>query len=156
MESHPEDILSVLEKMKEHELAMAEYYQACSQAWSGEKAFWTEMERAEMRHAHHLEKMMGFILKKPERFGWGRPLKPAAIQTATSGLRLNIQKLRSGEIPMYKAVYIARDFEKSIIESKYGEIIKTDDIEFRSLINEMVSDTRSHLDLLNGKAQGVG
>lgn len=146
-----EDILIVLEKMKEHELAMAEYYQTCRQVWSVEKDLWMEMEQAEMRHAKYLETMIGLIVKKPDRFKWGRPIKQAAIQTSTSGVRLNIHKLKNGEIPMYKAIFIARDFEQSIIEFKYGEVIEADDIEFRSLIGEIVSDTQSHLAQLNKK-----
>jgi len=151
MRKDSDDIFNVLEKMKEHELAMAEYYQAWRQVWSAEKDLWMEMEQAEMRHARYLETMIGFILKKPERFEWSRPLKQAAIQTATSGVRLSIHKLKNGEIPMYKAIFTARDFEQSIIENKYGEMIKTDDIEFRSLIGEIVSDTQSHLAQLNKK-----
>ena len=59
-------------------------------------------------------------------------------------------------MPLYKTLVTARDLDQSIIESKYGEVIKTDDIEFRSLMSEVVSDTRSHLDRLNRKIKEWG
>ena len=68
MTKSPEDILSVLEKMREHELAMAEFYRTCSQVWLVDKEFWTDMKQAEMRHAKHLEKMVKFLSERPESF----------------------------------------------------------------------------------------
>lgn len=41
---------------------------------------------------------------------------------------------------MYRAVFIGRDLGHSIIESRYGEVVNTNDREFRSLMNEVVSD----------------
>lgn len=156
MTKSPEDILSVLEKMREHELSMAELYQTCSKVWPVDKEFWADMEQAEIRHAQHLEKMVKFLSERPESFKWGRSLKPVAIETATSGIRLNINRLKKGALPLYKTLVTARDLDQSIIESKYGEVIKTDDIEFRSLMSEVVSDTRSHLDRLNRKIKEWG
>jgi len=59
-------------------------------------------------------------------------------------------------LPLYKTLFTARDIEHSIIESKYGEVVKTDDIEFRSLMGEVVSDTQSHLGWLNRKIKEWG
>jgi len=73
------DILNVLGKMREHELAMAEFYRACSQVWSVDKEFWTDMEQAEMRHAQNIGKMTKFLSERPESFHLGRPLKLIAI-----------------------------------------------------------------------------
>lgn len=150
------DILNVLGKMKEHELAMAEFYMACSQVWSVDKEFWTDMEKSEMKHAQNLEKIAKFLSERPESFHPGRPFKMVAIQTAISGIRSDIERLKKGEFPLYKTLFTARDLEQSIIESKYGEVIKTDDIEFRSLMSEVVSDTRSHLDQLTRKIKEWG
>jgi hypothetical protein len=38
-----------------------------------------------------------------------------------------------------------------MLESRYGEILKTDNGEFKSLINEVLSDTLAHRKLLDGK-----
>jgi hypothetical protein len=148
---HPEDILSVLGKMKEHELAMAEYYQVCSQVWSTEKEFWAEMEQSELRHANHIEKMIGSILKGPENFEWGHPFKLAAIQTATTGIKSDIQKLKAGGFTMYQTFFRARDIEQSILEMKYGEVIKTQSQEFQALLKEIVSETIDHRNQLGKK-----
>jgi hypothetical protein len=145
------DILNVLGKMREHELAMAELYRVFGQVWPVDKEFWTEMEQAEIKHAQNIEKITELVLKRPESFRLGRSLKPVAIETAISGVRSDIERLKKGKLPLYKALFTSRDIEQSVIENKYGEIVKTDDVEFKFLMNEVTSDTRSHLDRLNRK-----
>jgi len=73
-----------------------------------------------MRHAKNIEKMMDLVSKRPENFEWGRPLKLVAIQTAISGIRSDIERLKKGELPLYKTLFSARDIEQSLIEGKYA------------------------------------
>ncbi len=76
---HAKKCKSLVEKMREHELAVAEFYRAWGQAWSSEQEFWIDMEQAEIRHAQRLETMMAFVSEEPERFKWGRSLKVVSI-----------------------------------------------------------------------------
>lgn len=56
---------------------------------------------------------------------------------------------RVRSLPKPKAEYpqilaVAQDMERSILESKYGEVVKGADPEFRSLVAELGTDTAAH------------
>jgi hypothetical protein len=48
-------------------------------------------------------------------------------------------------------LFISRDIEQSFLENRYGEIVKTNDTEFQSLMNEILLDTLAHREFLNDK-----
>jgi hypothetical protein len=48
-------------------------------------------------------------------------------------------------------LFISRDIEQSILESRYGEIVKSSDVEFQSLMKEIESETLAHREFLNDK-----
>ncbi len=145
------DVFDVLQEMKTHELWMAEFYRAFSEVWPAEREFWFDMERAEKRHAQYLEKIVQCLTEKPDHFHLGRPIRLAAIRTSISGIQSVIDQFKKRKIPIYKAIFIARDMEQSVIESRVGEFLKTEDIECGALMEEMIYDTKSHLERLTKK-----
>ena len=145
------NLTNVLKAMTEFELAVAELYRACSQTWLVDKEFWADMEKAEMKHAENINKMNRIVSEKPERFEMGHVLKPAAIQTSISGIKSNIQRLKKKELFQKNMLFIARDLEQSILESHYADIVRTNDVEFQALINQVLSDTVAHREWLNKK-----
>jgi hypothetical protein len=46
---------------------------------------------------------------------------------------------------------VARDIEESILESKYMEIIRTNEPEFQTLMKQILLDTVTHKEWLNEK-----
>ena len=95
--------------------------------------------------------MIKILSERPECFEFGYPFKPPAIKTFISGIKSNIQKLRSGKLPKDRISYVARDIEGSILESKYMEIIRTNEPEFQTLVKQIVSDTMTHKEWLDQK-----
>ena len=146
-----ENILDVLKLMKELELIVAELYRTCGQCWIDEKEFWMKMEQSEMKHAQHIDRLIQIMLERPQAFELGHSFRRPAVQVFISGLKAYIPRLKKNEIPKEKMLFIARDIEQSILESKYGEIIRTNDIEFQDLIRQIVLDTTTHKDSLNKK-----
>jgi hypothetical protein len=141
----------VLNGMAEYELALAELYLTCSQIWPDNKYFWILMERGEVKHAHYISKITEMVKEKPEVFELGRPFKPETIQVSISGVRWNLRRLKNKEITERNMLFISRDIEQSLLESQYGEIVKTNDTEFQSLMNEILLDTLAHREFLNDK-----
>ena len=141
----------VLNMMAEFELALAELYRTCSQIWPDNKYFWILIERGEVKHAQYVNKIREMVKEKPEVFELGRPFKPAAIQVSISGVRWNLQRLKNKEITEKNMLFISRDIEQSFLESQYGEIIKTNDIEFQSIMDGILSDSLAHREFLNDK-----
>lgn len=150
------NILEALKLMREHELIIAELYRTCSILWLVDEVFWTDMEQAEMKHAQNIDKMANIVSGRPENFKPDHPFKLAAIQTSISWIKRNIERVKKREIDMDKMLFIARDIEQSILENKYFEILRTDDIAFQSFINEIILDTMAHHEGLNMKIKEKG
>lgn len=147
------DVPNTLQEMKSHELWIAEFYRTFSEVWPAEKEFWLDMEKSERRHAQYLERIVQCLTEKPDHFRLGRPIRVAAIRTSISGIRSAIEQLKKRQIPIYKAIFIARDTEQSVIESKVGEYLITEDVECGTLMKEMMLDTKSHLERLIKKIE---
>jgi hypothetical protein len=150
------NLISILKSMADFELATAELYRTCSQVWDLDKEFWADMQQAELKHSKNINKMTDIVCSKPGDFTPGRVFTPAAVQTSIAGVKGNIQRLLKREIGRKNMFFIARDIEQSMLERNYSEIVKTSDAEFKSLINEVLSDTVSHREQLNRKIREMG
>ena len=144
-------VLDILKTIKELELAAAEFYRTCAEIWIIEKDFWMSMEESERKHAQHIDRMIKISSEKPEKFKLGRSFKRPAVETFISGVKSNIQRLRSRTLLKDRVLFIARDIEESMLESRYMEIIRTDEPDFQSLLKQILSDTVTHKEWLNEK-----
>jgi rubrerythrin len=137
-------ILDTLVHMKEIERIVSEFYVLCANTWPVDLQFWTELSREELEHENNITTMYRIVSNKPEHFEKGRPFNIFAVQTMITGIRNNIEKLKKGEIREDNAILIARDIEQSFIEFRYGEIVKTADIEYNTLVQKIVKETTQH------------
>jgi hypothetical protein len=150
------NLISILKSMADFEMATAELYQTCSQVWDLDKEFWVDMQQAELKHSKNINRMADIVCSKPGDFTPGHVFTPAAVQTSIAGVKGNIQRLLKKEIARKNMFFIARDIEQSMLERSYAEIVKTTDSEFKSLVNEILSDTVSHREQLNRKIREMG
>ena len=150
------NLIRILKSLADFELATAELYGTCSRIWEDDKEFWTDMQRAEVKHSRNISRMTDIVSSKPGDCTPGHVFTPAAVQTSISGVKANIQRLAKREIARKNMFFIARDIEQSMLEKNYSEIVKTNDAEFQSLVNEILSDTVSHREQLNKKISEMG
>jgi len=137
--------------MADFELAVADLYRMCSQVWLADKEFWADMEQAELKHAENIHKIGKTVLEKPELFELAHPMRFVALRTSISGIKWNMERIRKKDLSEKNMFFIARDLEQSALEAKYAEILKTDDSDSKSLINEVLSDTVAHRERLDEK-----
>ncbi len=137
-------IMDVLGYMEMTETVVAGYYHACGEVFTHQQAFWFGIADQESKHAVNIQKMKAIIEKKPENFEKGRPFNIMAAQTLIKGLEASTVKMLAGQVPLINALAIARDNEQAFMEAKYNEVVKTDDIECQTLVNEIISDTVAH------------
>jgi hypothetical protein len=78
-----------------------------------------------------------------------------AINRAISGVKKHTHRLKSGEINRKQCLFISRDTEQSILESKYAEVLKTKNVEYQALISEITSQTERHKELLAKKIEEI-
>jgi hypothetical protein len=149
------NISSTLEVMAELEEAISKFYLTAGDLWEEDRAFWSALAQAELTHAEDIRKMADILNRIPREFEIGRPLASAGIRTVISGVQNNIQKMRKGEITKKQFLFIARDIEQSLLESRYAEILKTKDPDYQQLVYDVSSQTEAHKALLARKIEEV-
>lgn len=137
-------ILDVLDQMEQSELVVAEFYHACGEIWPQHQEFWFGIDAQEHKHALYIQDMKTIIQNKPQHFEKGRPFNIMAAQTIIKGVQNNTAKLRSGQLKIINALAIARDNEQSFMEARYNEVVKTEDIEYLTLVKQIIQDTIAH------------
>ena len=143
-----QDTLKILISL---ELTMGEFYKICSTTWSEDENFWKGIGEQELQHAKYLQKMSDMISTSPDKFVLGRNFNPLAINTVVSGMKKNIELIKSNALTKVKALYLARDMEESALESKLDEIVKTEDLGFLEFARKIHVQTQKHKEAFNNK-----
>jgi len=148
-------ITKIVESMIQFELSLSDFYAKCAETWNEERTFWRILASEEVRHAENIQKMLDIITHKPERFEIGRPFNLIALNTARAGITENMKRLSKREISHEKILIMARDIEQSILESHYAEIVKTTDVEYQTLMRDILSETYKHKKIIQDKIDGI-
>jgi len=148
-------MVKALEAMAQLELIISELYRICSVTWPDESEVWSAISRAEVQHAGNIEKMIALLKAKPDAFTVGRPISAVAVNTAIAGVKNNIEKLKKGELNRKQLLFILRDIERSLLESKYGGMVLTKEAGFNRLVNDIVQQTEGHQKMLEKKIYAV-
>ncbi len=139
-----EKVLNVMEAMGDLERAVADFYRACSAKWPEDRPFWSNLVDEEIRHAEFIGTMSARLRANPRLFETGRPFSLSAIRTVIDGIKGNRLKVERGEVSRKQVLFLSLDMEKSILESKYQDILKTTDHEYLQMIREITLQTNSH------------
>ncbi len=148
-------IIEVLKKMAMFEVKIAELYSLCSARWKEDSEFWLDIWRDEIKHAQYINRIIEIISKAPERFEKGRPFNVFVVETTVADIQKKIEKIKAGEIDKSSMFFIASDLEKGYLEDRYSEIVKTDDIEYKTLMQKVVDDTGNHKKKILQKIAGI-
>ncbi|MCX7965151.1 MAG: hypothetical protein N2596_00800 [Syntrophorhabdaceae bacterium] len=148
-------IIEVLKKMAMFEMTIAELYTICANTWEEDADFWLDIWRDEIRHAQYIKNIIEIITKRPERFEKGRPFNVFSLETTIKDIREKIEKIKNKEIPREKIFFIASDYENAYLEDRYGEIVKSEDIEYRTLMQKIVNETGKHKEKILKKIQEI-
>ncbi|MFA6318176.1 MAG: hypothetical protein WC943_12240 [Elusimicrobiota bacterium] len=138
------ETVKTLGVLAEAEEAVAGLYKVFAEKDASEQAFWSGLVNQETAHAHNMRSMARMLEANPSAYLPGRPFNIAAIQTFIRGIKENIARAVKGEISAHNAFFVAKDIEGSILENRIHEIVRTDDPEFRKLIDVIVGQTAEH------------
>ena len=137
-------ILNVLAQMAVFETKMAELYSLCAVTWADDCQFWLDIWRDEISHALYVNNIIEIVSRKPQAFEKGRPFSASEVQVIVSSIMSTIEGLQRGEITKEKLLSIANGLENGFLEDKYSEIVKTGDLEYKTLMDKIVDDTAKH------------
>jgi hypothetical protein len=147
-------ILETLKVMARVERSLAAFYGLCPDDTPDGRAFWGRLAQEEIGHAQIVQRMADIIAERPHAFEPNRAFTVAAMQTFLTYVESLIQRLRTNELPrtdQRRLLCLARDLEQSLLERKSGEIVKTTDEEFTSLLRTIVKETIAHKGAIIGR-----
>lgn len=148
-----EQITTVFESMKRLEHALAGCYTACAAQWPQEAIFWTGLAEQENNHAGHIAAAQELLNSFPDDFSASRSFTASAVETVIHGVLARTEEIKKGSISLSQALFIARDFENSLLEQKYLELIQSKNLRYSTLMNLVVTQTQEHRRAVEKKIQ---
>ena len=148
--------MQTLTALAEFERALAAMYQACGEQWPRDRQLFADLERAELDHADCVGRIERLLMDHPERFVPNRPLTPEAARCQVDYVVARTVEFRSGDVALRTALLAMREIERSILESRFYEVVTTDDPEYRELIHRLRVETRYHVESIEGRLRVDG
>lgn len=138
------EITLLLKQMAMFETKIAEMYSLCASTFDGDRQFWLDIWRDEIKHAQYIIKIINIVSARPQYFEKGRPYNVFTIQTVVMDIENRIEMIKKGETTKEKVLFFANDLEQGFIEAKYAEIVISGDMEYRRLMQSIIDDTSKH------------
>jgi hypothetical protein len=136
--------LELLDVMAESEETVAEFYLLCSERFTEHHTFWAALARQELGHARVIRRLIELVNMQPREFTPGKSLPLDAITSFIKRTQSNVETLKHGQLPEDKALLMAYQIENTFIEMRYAEMVKTENEDYKALLNQVISDTLKH------------
>ncbi len=140
--------LDTLAALGEHEISLAGLYAACSGEWRDDAALWDGLADSERSHAECLAMMAQIVAARPAGFAPGRPLSAAAGRLQAAYVESRRREVEGGGMARRTALLMARDIERSIIETRLNELLRTEESDYLTIADRVVAETGLHYRLL--------
>ncbi|HMK34774.1 MAG TPA: hypothetical protein VK463_06890 [Desulfomonilaceae bacterium] len=144
VERRIDEVIQTVDALVQVEKTVGEFYGSCSEVFTQDSEFWLKLARDEFLHADVLVKLHEMITRKPHKFGPGKPFPIAALRTFIAQVDSERAKLMAGTLTMYDALVAAHHIERTIIEYKYLEVIKTEKSEYLEALDNLAVATAEH------------
>ena len=146
-----EELQEALKIMAQLETAVSILYKICAKKWEEDGDFWLSLSNDEIKHSENVKKLADIITNSETTFLHNRPFTANSVQSAINGIMKTIERLKSEDISKKKMLSIALDIENSMLERKYSEIVKTNDIEYQTISKIIDEETKTHRDKIKQK-----
>lgn len=137
----------ILDGLREIELVAAELYRLFAQAFPPDRIFWEDLGRDEENHAALVTDLKSALLKNGWAFEVGK-VNPLALNTYRHGIEGQIRRLHRGELGRRNALYIARDFEKTLVEHGFYRLVTSENKDYQAIQARIQKETKAHLQKL--------
>jgi 1,2-phenylacetyl-CoA epoxidase catalytic subunit len=137
----------ILDMLREIELIMAELYRRFSHIFVQDRVFWEDLSQDEERHAVMVTELKNTLLRNGSPFEVGK-INLLALSTYRQGIKSQLSRLQRGELERQNALFIARDFEKTLIEHSFYESIRSKNPEYRAILDKILKENEFHLQKL--------
>ncbi len=141
-------VLDTLVALGDHETALAGLYAACGRIWSDDALLWDGLAASERGHADCLVVMARLVAERPAAFELGRPFSAAASRLQASYVENRTREVERGGMARRTGLLMAREIERSIIETRLNELLKTGERDYQAIVDRVVAETDAHYRLL--------
>lgn len=137
----------ILDFLREIELLVADLYRRFSRSFNEDRVIWEDLSQDEESHAAMITELKNTLLRNGSSFEIGK-INLAALKTYRQGIEEHIVRLQSGALGRRKALFIARDFEKTLVEHRFYESIKSRNPDYQAIQARIQKETELHLQKL--------
>jgi len=137
----------ILDSLRQIELVVAELYKRFSRSFIQDRVLWESLSRDEENHAALVDELKRTLLKNGSPFELGR-ISLVALSTYRQGVETQLSRLDRGELRRQNAFFIARDFEKTLIERRFYDSIHSQNPEYKQIQENIRRETETHLQKL--------
>lgn len=137
----------ILDALRQIELVVAELYKRFSRSFVQDRVLWENLSRDEENHAVLVDELKRTLLKNGSPFELGK-ISLVALSTYRQGVEIQLNRLGRGELRRQNAFFIARDFEKTLIERRFYDSIHSQNPEYRQIQENIRRETETHLQKL--------
>jgi hypothetical protein len=148
------ELLQVLKGMEEVEIAMSVLYKICAKRWEEDSEFWLSLSGDEVKHSQNVKKLAKIIhdrIGSEVSFRSHRPFTLNSVKSFICGIIDAMKRVKEGNVSKKRMLAIAFDIERSALERRYSELIKTDDVEYQSISKTIDTETQTHRDKIKKK-----
>jgi 1,2-phenylacetyl-CoA epoxidase catalytic subunit len=137
----------ILDALREIELIAAELYQKFSRSFREDRVFWESLAQDEENHAAMVTELKNTLFKNGSPFEIGK-INIFVLSTYRQGLTSQIERLQKGQLARRSAFFIARDFEKTLVEHRFYDSIRSENREYQAIQSRIQRETEIHLQKL--------
>jgi len=153
-ESAYQKIVQRLELLREIELALGEFYGRCSFCFPEDEHLWEELKSDEFKHAEQIKELATMVTEKKEKFLPGE-FNLVALKTYLNGIEDQRDRLEKGELTRDNTLYIAQDYENTLVEKQFYRAVVSNDPEFLHLTEKIEQEEREHLKKLSDYLKSI-
>lgn len=141
--------LEIIDTMAENESLIGDLYLAYANKF--EKEFWESIAKDEKMHFSNIINLKNIIENDKEVFFKER-FKIQPVKLLNENIKEAIEKAKDN-ISLLDALGIACDFETSMIESNYFDIISTDSESIKNHLRVLEEQTKSHVNKIKQRLE---
>ena len=137
----------ILDALREIELIAAELYRQFSHSFRQDRVFWESLSQEEENHAAMVTELKNTLFKNGSPFEIGK-INVLVLSTYRQRLTSQIERVQKGQLARRSAFFIARDIEKTLVNHRFYDSIRSENREYQAIQSRIQRETESHLQKL--------
>lgn len=133
-----------IDRLADMEQLLSTLYAAYGETFPEMSAFWQPLALEESKHYEYLKSLHGLLDAGKLLFNLGA-FNEKAIDFQVAAVREALAAAKQPRFSEKTALVTALSFEKSILESKFYDIVKSDGTEFSVIAGYLSKDTHRHV-----------